>query len=311
MKLKYILLFVVLSIVYSCHEEEALEPLSTEMSLRFEFPEGDAAWDLDIADIAEKYKTYLIYKNLTTEDFNQAWKGSSGVLTGSPLNEERALFYTTFMKDHVFAFLNPKVTEQVLPVYIYMAYNVYSTTLWGKAPTSDKYDGMDFWCFCLESDSEEIVFPFQPLVRPRTAWDFKLRRGIILKNIIDRIVDKGKIDIPSVFTDDFDYVTEVKYLLGDENDKNYYKKRGFPGQLGGRYDSFGKLLYIKDTSPRKNFIDYMHLAIRYTRDSVAILYPPSEYPKIIQYYDFTVDYLKKDYNWDIAKAAEMPVIENQ
>lgn len=103
----------------------------------------------------------------------------------------------------------------------------------------------------------------------------------------------------------------MKHLLGTENDKDYYKKRGFPGQLGGRYDSFGKLLYIKDTSPQKNFIDYMHLAIRYTRDSVAILYPPGEYPKIIQYYDFTVDYLKKDYNWDIAKAAEMPVIENQ
>ena len=316
MKLNYVLLFALLSVVCACHEEGTLEPLSTEMSLRFEFPEGETTWDKDIADIAEKYKTYLIYKNLTTDDFNQSWKGGgdfAGMTMGSPLNDEQAVFCTNFMKDHVFAFLNPKVMDRVLPVYIYMAYNVYSEVSFGSftfcAPIEEK-SGMDFWCYCLESDPETIIPPYEPIVRPRTSMDFKLRRGKILKSIIEKIIAKGNIEIPAVFTADFDYVTEVKYMLGTENDKNYYKKRGFADQFSG-YNSSGSLWSVSRTTPQKNFLNYIILAARYSRDSVAILNPPSEFPKIIQYYDYTVEYLKTNYNWDITKIAEMPIIENQ
>ena len=65
---------------------------------------------------------------------------------------------------------------------------------------------------------------------------------------------------------------------------------------------------ISNTSMQRNFIDYMYLAIRYERDVILNLYPEDKYPKIIKYYDFVVNYLKKNYEWDITKIAVLPVL---
>ena len=99
--------------------------------------------------------------------------------------------------------------------------------------------------------------------------------------------------------------------MGTENNENYYKKRGFPGQMSGTngYVTIGALRNIASTSPKENLINYMHLAIRYDRDSVLVMYPQEKYPKIIRYYDFTVNYLKNNYKWDVAQAAILPKFE--
>ena len=88
MNIKYILLLVlVFPMLSSCHEEDKLTPASTEMDLRFEFPEGDNPWDQDILEIVDKFSTYLIYKNLTKEDFNHTWQSVMGSYGGEPLYE--------------------------------------------------------------------------------------------------------------------------------------------------------------------------------------------------------------------------------
>lgn len=46
----------------SCHEDEILTPRPLEMELRYEFPEGNNAWDQDLVEIADKFKTYLYIK---------------------------------------------------------------------------------------------------------------------------------------------------------------------------------------------------------------------------------------------------------
>ena len=112
-----------------------------------------------------------------------------------------------------------------------------------------------------------------------------------MKNVIEKIVTKGNIVVPSWFTDDFDYMT----ALDNSNSSldNHYLKRGFPGQLSGTfsYETFGTLSRIYNTSPQRNLIDYIHLAIRYTRDEVVTNYPPDYFPNIIKYYDLTVEFL--------------------
>lgn len=308
MNIKYILLLVlVFPMLSSCHEEDKLTPASTEMDLRFEFPEGDNPWDQDILEIVDKFSTYLIYKNLTKEDFNHTWQSVMGSYGGEPLNDEQAAFYTSFIKNHVFEFLKPELVKRVLPTYIYLAYNMSSTSIFGVSPLELKFDGMDFWGICLEA--EKLGPLGNPVLRPATAWEFQVRRGIILKNVIEKIVTKGNIVVPFWFTDDFDYVT----ALDNSNSSldNHYLKRGFPGQLSGTfsYETFGTLSRIYNTSPQRNLIDYIHLAIRYTRDEVVMNYPPDNFPKIIKYYDLTVEYLKENYDWDVTRIAELPVID--
>lgn len=186
---------------------------------------------------------------------------------------------------------------------------MYVETPWGASPNQAKYDGMDFWAFCLEGDVPGMFYP--QIFRPKTPWDFKVRRGVILRELTRKIVEKGNIAVPGEFENDFDYVTQVESTVGTENNENYYKKRGFPGQMSGTngYVTIGALRNIASTSPKENLINYMHLAIRYDRDSVLVMYPQEKYPKIIRYYDFTVNYLKNNYKWDVAQAAILPKFE--
>lgn len=176
----------------------------------------------------------------------------------------------------------------------------------GASPSTTKYDGMDFWAFCLEGDVPGLLYT--RIVRPQTPEEYMERRGIILKEILQRIVAKGNIAIPSEFENDFDYETQIVYLAGSESDINYYKTRGFPGQMGPKNFTIAPLKSISNTSMQRNFIDYMYLAIRYERDVILNLYPEDKYPKIIKYYDFVVNYLKKNYEWDITKIAVLPVL---
>ena len=109
----------------------------------------------------------------------------SGV-KASPLNDEQAAFYTNFMKNHIFTFLTPEVTDRVLPIYILMAYHMYVETPWGASPNQAKYDGMDFWAFCLEGDVPGMFYP--QIFRPKTPWDFNLLGGFILSELTIKIV---------------------------------------------------------------------------------------------------------------------------
>ena len=42
-----------LFLLSSCHEDETLTPRPLEMELRYEFPEGNNAWDQDLVEIAD------------------------------------------------------------------------------------------------------------------------------------------------------------------------------------------------------------------------------------------------------------------
>ncbi|MFR7876399.1 MAG: hypothetical protein ACLU4J_08395 [Butyricimonas paravirosa] len=71
-----------LFLLSSCHEDETLTPRPLEMELRYEFPEGNNAWDQDLVEIADKFKTYLIYKNLQKKIL---------IVLGLDLVEERSM----------------------------------------------------------------------------------------------------------------------------------------------------------------------------------------------------------------------------
>lgn len=311
MKIRYIILCIFwLPFMAGCDDEDSLVPRNSEMTYRFEFPEGDAAWDKDLKEIAEKFQTVPIYKALDSADLARSWVVSSASVryNAKPLDEELAEFYTGFFKDHIFAFLKPELTQGVLPNYIYLVQDFRQLKpVGGDYSQANYWSGMDFWAFCLKMNPENLSQWTKCFDLPRTPWEYKERRGIILQNIIKKMVEKGKIVMPKEFEEDFDY-DGLLYKDTEEDSLSYYKRRGIPGMLTEISFNFAANAGLKKT-PILNFTSYIHMGIRYTRDSVPIVFPPEKFPKIIKYYDFTMKYMKDNYDWDVTEMAELPVIK--
>ncbi len=318
MNMRYIILCVLFFPFFTaCEKEGTLTPRNTDLTLRFKFPEGNNPWDQDLVDIFEKYATVAIYKNLDSTDFVRSWvvSGGLGVMgqTGKPLDDELAAVYTDFLKNHVLTFFKPELVQGILPNYIYLAQDLRTKMYAGGDNSLPIYwDGQDFWAFCLKMDPKGLSPWTTCFDLPKTPWEYKLRRGVILQNIISKIVTKGKVTVPVEFVEDFDYktaITSSEAALND-NDPNYYKTRGFPGQfLVTSFLKFTTYNSIRYVNPEKNFTSYLHLSMRYSRDSVLILYPAEKFPKIIKYYDFTVKYMKDNYDWDLTEMERWPVID--
>ena len=221
MKYQYIIFSLFcLSLFLGCDEEE-ITPRGLGLPSRFEFPEGDNAWDEELVSIYDTYHTMLIYKNLDSSDFVRSWVETGGIGTsgysGQALDDELAAFYTDFVKNQVFAFLKPELVEGVLPNYIYLTYDLRQkgTATSGDYSLANYWNGMDFWAWCLKMDPEGLSQWTTCFDLPATPWEHKLRRGVILQNIISEMVEKGRITIPIEFEEDFDYSTPIKYSNAD------------------------------------------------------------------------------------------------
>ena len=83
--------------------------------------------------IYQDFGVKIIYKDITEKDLNKNWTnggvGSSSRVFENCLNDEMGAFYITFMKNHIFPYLNREVTDRVFPMYWYMVYN-YSLPLY-------------------------------------------------------------------------------------------------------------------------------------------------------------------------------------
>ncbi len=319
MKFKCIfsLIFLFAAIV-ACEDEEKLYPRGDDASSisRFEFPQGDNVWDKDLEEIANTFGTIPIYTAFDSLDLNQAWSGTYTIkYRGEILNDEYAVFYTDFMKSHVFAFLKPELCAGVLPNYIYLVddFRQSGSFTGGYIPVACYWNGLDFWGFSFRAKEENLAYieypngmiikPYKAYDLPKTPWEYKARRTVILQNIISKIVDKGRITIPSEFQTGGDFDYSKKYSTVSSAD-NYYMKLGYPGNMLVTAYNFSNLSGTVDA--KTNFTNYLKLGLRYTRDSVLIKYPQEKYPLIIKYYDATVEYMKNKYNWDITKMAELP-----
>lgn len=303
----------------SCYDEKALTPTADgEGMLRYEYPQGTNSWNDDIDEIAKKYNVYLIYKNFKPADFNRTWTGGFTSMTNfaEDLTDEQAEFTTKFMKNHVFAYLNEKITPKVFPMYYYMAYDYHNMFRleWGgivlvesKTPLEDVYDGMDFWGVCLfygDPDPENG----SKIDTPVTKKDFFKRRGEILKTILLTSFDKGNIILPAGFENGFDYKEAILNGYGDEDKPNYYLRRGFPGRMAFFKSGLSALNSISDTNNGQNFKDYICFGLYYSNTELDKLYPRTEYPLLREKRDFVVNYLKTNYDIDLEVINEGPEI---
>ena len=113
----------------SCYNEDIINPTPDPLALAggFEFPQGNNSWDNDVMKIYQDFGVKIIYKDITEKDLNKNWTnggvGSSSRVFENCLNDEMGAFYITFMKNHIFPYLNREVTDRVFPMYWYMVYN--------------------------------------------------------------------------------------------------------------------------------------------------------------------------------------------
>lgn len=311
---------VLIYLTTSCYDEGNLEPLEHVADFVKTFPEGDNEWDRDLVDIAERFGVECIYDDLTTEDITKTWVAASGNLTGEGLPKDSIRLkqlYTRFFKEHIFTFLNPGFTKEVLPNYIYFVYRYLSQydVLMDPKPEwyshqKTNYNGMGFWIFCWATGEFPGFFGTPTTVNMFTKpADIKKERESVLKEIYKRIVEAENIEVPVEFFDNFDYTTPVKWSSQDIADKDYYKRRGFPEQLqNATYPSPGfDLSAVNQTSPTLNFLAYLYLAFRYTEEEVEENY--KDFPLVVQYYHFVVEYMRDGYDMDITRIAE-PVTED-
>ena len=323
MNIKYLfLVFILWFVVAACDNEDTLYPTEPENGVTFNFPEGSDTWDQDLEEIAARFGTKCIYKNLEEADYFRTWTASASGATNfivSKLPDACLIkLYTQFFKDHIFRFLSPECTKGVLPNYIFFAYDFCSVSKRALSPgdtlvyhsynsTKMKFDGMGFWSFCYETE-EHLTIMGQPWKGSIAAGDVKFvqeERDILLRNIFRRMVDAGTIVPPVEFEagGELDYVTPITY--GDVQNENYYMKRGFPKRLTNlkSYGNFGDLWSIANTGRIETFVDYLNLALRLPKIQVYADY--ADYPLIIKFYDLTVKYMREKYDMDIAAIAEM------
>lgn len=306
----------------SCNKEDAITPSSAESGERFTFPQGTNDYDQTAKKIYEDFGVKIIYKGFKNTDFNLAWTTPAIGKTGYDIPQDQQKEAVNYIANSIFGFLTPEITKKVLPPYFYVADSIGQLTVTPTAefvsPTAYYYTGMDFWSFTWNPAvsytkiyATGVITYSTRISKPNTSFSSFYRRGVMLKEIFKGAVNNGNIKVPESFNTGFDFITPIKNATADANDVNYYKKRGFPGRWSNTLNFNSSITTnlvstLPNTGITQNFIDYIHLCMRFQPDSIEVNYPISQYPLIHQKYPIVIQYMKDNYNIDLAKIATKP-----
>jgi hypothetical protein len=296
----------------SCYNEDTLTTAGDENIDRFEFPQGSNTWDEDIQDIFDQYGVMLIYKGITATDLSRSWISYSSTNSRSDeLKDEDVKFVVDYLKNHIFAYLSPKVTSKVFKPYWFLLENYFN----GGRPAKSNYNGMDFWALCMHF-TEEVYMEqtagssyeaqwnkYKDL--PSTKSEYFSLRGSCLYKILGNCVTLGNITIPEEYDEGFDYSTE--FVTNDPTSENYPYTRGFITSS----DLFGYFYLITSKKPVarvKNFFQYIHLGFYYSEEEIETKFPRTTYPFLREKLDIVKNHLKTTYGIDLQAIHDGPEI---
>lgn len=327
----------------SCYEDDSITPDEFGGSGRFEFPQGDNSWDEEIAEIYNTYGIRLIYKDIKDEDFDRNWTGGSGGGGGvgfmsyhlsETTNPDMIRFYVTFIKEHILQFTSPQIRDRVFPMYWYLAYNFYllhDYSAFGgpKMYTAQTNHGdinlMDFWITCFWGQNANAgADPLQTWMSPVSGnkATYDTHRFTILRIIMTTAIERGNIVVSDEFSTGLDFTTQLVTgeTAANQQDPNYYLKRGFPGSvtiLDGVL-AFQKTTAPRPISPNNLFSGYLQIMMAFNAAQREEMFPAATYPLLKQKFDYVGNYMKQRYdidleaiangpaNWDITPYPELP-----
>lgn len=325
-KTMYLYILVIGLLMTACYQEDPIEPTppGSSSAERFAFPQGTNDYDMAAQKIFEDFGVKIIYKGFNERDFNLTWTTPALGKVGNDIPKDQEKDAVDFMVNQFFAFLTPQISRKVLPPYYYIADSVRQKTILNsnngevenQGTTNFIYTGLDFWFVGWNNASSYMKYvatgayitgPSVPELRPKTPFAVFYRRGTIIKEVYKKAVEIGNIVPPVGFADGLDFVTKVESAVAKKDDPNYYMKRGFPGYMNNTLNfKMNPITVVTQTSPVLIFTNYIHLCMRYTPDSIAILYPQKDYPIIHEKYPIVLEHMKTKYNIDLTKIATKP-----
>ena len=154
----------------------------------------------------------------------------------------------------------------------------------------------------------------------------KLKRCSILYAIIKKAKEKGSIAVPAEWKEGIDWETKfVADNTANMENENHRLKRGFiyycyaPDEVpAGREnmafykykDVYNAPKYWDENSTASTvkdfFLNYLRMAMFYTRDQFYAYYPKDKYPLISEKYEFMLSYMKNTYGIDLESIAKGP-----
>lgn len=312
----------------SCYEDDTIIPDEFGGSGRFEFPQGDNSWDDDILEIYNQFGVRLIYKGISDEDFTRSWLGTGGGGVGTTtlhttgcVNDEMTQFYVTFMKEHIFNFINPQITDRVFPMYWYLAHNFYSKwvpvpqyTFFTPVISQDGRNFMDFWITCfwgqnVNAGADPLNGWMSPISGDKT--NYNLHRFLIMKNIMSTAMTRGNIIVSDEFSSGLDFDTQLVTgeTADNQKDKNYYLTRAFPGTatIIGTTLAYQKMTRVLPGNPNNVFQEYVQLMMAFNAAQREEMFPAATYPLLKQKFDYVQNYMKQRYDIDLEAIANGPV----
>lgn len=295
MNLKYIYIMMIgMCFGIACQDEEAVTPREAVLESRFKFPQGNDEWDKTAREIRDEFGVFLIYTGFDTLSLRRQWSTGSSLYYGDTLTDEQAASHVKFMKEHVFAYLNPEITKQALPLYYYLAYNYGSLSFGSFSASCNSFDGLDFWVSSIYLEKEPTI----------STWEqYRNRRYRNLRYIFLKIYERGNVVASKEFHDGFDYTSEISSTVSAPN---YFKKRGFCGLANGDNIVIQGIYSISLMTPELNFLVYINVCMRYKQDEFEVAFPKEDFPMIHEKRKFVIKYMKEKYNVDLEAIAQGP-----
>lgn len=293
-------------------DEDPIVPSGDYSVLRFEFPQGDNDFDMDIKAIHDTYGVYLIYKDVTLADINRRWTslGTGNLYKGDAVPDEYVPFYVNFFKNHIFANISPEIASNALPVKIYMLENwgIYDPNNPEDPDTGSGTDnssivttvtnGFDYWALSFTRNG----------IKENNKESLRVARCSFLYQMIKKAYQDGIIKESTAIREKLDLKTSYSKTVGDPN---HYLNRGIPYFL---YENFiGRTFppcpaedktatfYVANvansTATQFYFLLHIRTAMFFTRDEMQQKY--AEYPLILEIYDDIVKYMMNVYGIDL------------
>ncbi|MEN8118563.1 MAG: hypothetical protein ABFS16_16390 [Bacteroidota bacterium] len=323
--------------ITSCeYKEDKLIPNDqVDIISRFDFPEGDAPWDLRLLELSQTFDMLPIYKSFTSADLNRKWTGLSGtVYAFNDINDEMAETYVDFLIDEVFYYYKPEIANKVLPMYFYIIDELRLNEQ-GEQIVVYNNNGFDYWY--LSYYTNQPNFPHDQLypdgldypsdIETLLKWHngselnedeqevIRACRNAGIYMYLEKSIDRGLIEEPADFKNGIDYSTK---LNSSASDPNHFINRGFVHRVEPRtiirFDlnviewHFRTLrnqysLYTL-AKPNFDFKCYVRMAMRFTKEEFELQYPPETYPMVNQRYSMVVNHMRDSYDIDLQKITE-------
>lgn len=316
-------------LTYSCTPgEDPIVPSNNYSVIRFEFPQGNNSWDMDLKEIHDTYGVYLLYKDINDKDLNKTWTAipTGNLFYGNPLNDSQVQYYVNFFKNNFFNYLTPSFTKNSMPVKIYMLDNLRSVPRdaeddgyngpngYSQYFINTKFDGFDYWAISFKNsemtddnvmDSDGVT----PLL--------KIKRCAFLYKLLVNALKNEDIVEPTSFGEGTDYQTA--YRTTDSAASNYYMKRGFIDVLTADFQlnrngmREAPSLYVSywrstqqiepEVGAHRDFMVYVRAAMFYTQAEFFAKYDAEEYPLIAEKYGIVTDYFRNKVGIDLEQVA--------